>query len=370
MSERFRFGLIGCGEISVQTSKAVLASQRCQLVHCMDVRKDLAADLAARHGAKATDRLEELLADKDVQAVILACPHAVHAPAAIEAAKAGKHVLGEKPMACTLTEADAMIAAADKAGVQLSLLFPMRYMFSVQKARELVAAGAIGRVTAYQFHAMACKKPSYWEGGYTGRCKSDWRKYLSQSGGGILIMNLVHNLDAFVYILDPRPRRIYAEYSTLATQVEVEDTLSFVMRLEGGAAGPGAVAPGAIVSLDAASAAPGKESYGDRIYGDRGQLAFIRTAFGTQTVAAGRPGLGLYVEESWNGLAAEKWHDFPPPEGYPNSRLACLDAFAEAIQEGREAPIPGPQGRRSLEIIRGAYLSMQRGRPMEFPVKE
>ena len=362
MSDKFRFGMIGCGEISVQTSKAVLASQRCRIVHCMDVRKDLAADLAARHGARSTDRLEDLLADPDVQGVILACPHAAHAPAAIEAAKAGKHVLGEKPMACTLAEADAMIAAAQRARVQLGLLFPMRYGFAVRKARELVAAGAIGRVTACQFHAMAYKEPSYWEGGYTGRCKSDWRKRLASSGGGILIMNLVHNLDAFVHILDPRPRRIYAEYSTLATKpaIEVEDYISFVMRLEGGA----------VVSLDASSAAPGQESYGDRIYGENGQIAFIRTAFGTHTVAAGRPGLGLYLQKPWEGLAGEKWHDFPPPEGYPNARMASLDAFAEAVQAGREVPVPGPQGRRSLEIIRGAYLSMQRGRPVEFPVRE
>jgi predicted dehydrogenase len=360
VSNRVRFGLIGCGEIAVQTSRSVLASGACQVVHCADVRKELADDLAGKHGARSTTRYEDLLADKDVQAVVLAVPHALHAPIAIAAAKAGKHVLGEKPMACTLTEADAMIAAAKKAGVKLGLLFPMRYSFNVMKARELVAAGAIGRVIGYQFHAMMLKPSSYWRGGYTGRCQDDWRMHLASSGGGMLIMNLVHNLDAFVYILDPKPQRIYAEYSTLATPVEVEDIVSFVMRLR----------DGALVTLDCSSIAPGKESYGDRIFGEKGQIAFTRTHFGSFTASTGRRGLGLFLEEPWNGMKAQEWLEIAPPEEKADGRRDCLDAFAKAILEGADSPCPGEQGRRSLEIIRGAYLSMKRGGPVEFPVVE
>jgi predicted dehydrogenase len=365
VSERLRLGLIGCGEIAVQTSKAVLASQACQVVHCADTRKDLADDLAAKHEARSTTRYEDVLADKEVQAVVLAVPHSLHAPIAIAAAKAGKHILGEKPMAANLTEADAMIAAARKAGVKLGLLFPMRYSFNVQKARELVAAGAIGRVIGYQFHAMMLKPASYWHGGYTGRCKDDWRMYLASSGGGILIMNLVHNLDAFVHILDPKPQRIYAEYSTLNTPVEVEDCVSFVMRLK----------DGVLVTLDASSTAPGKESFGDRIYGEKGQIAFVRTNFGVHTASAGRRGLGLFLEEPWGGMKAQEWLELLPPEAVPpgakpDARRDCLDAYARAVLDGTDLPCPGEQGRRSLEIIRGAYLSMKRGAPVAFPVKE
>ncbi len=361
MSERLRLGLIGCGEISLQTSRSVLASQRCRVVHCMDIRKELAEDLAARHGARASTRLEDILGDQDVQAVVLSTPHDTHAPLAVAAAKAGKHVLGEKPMADTLAGADAMIAAADAAGVKLATFFPMRFTSTVRQARELVAAGAIGRVLAYQFHAMALKPASYWHGGYTGRCKDDWRIRLKDSGGGMLIMNIVHNLDAFIHVLDPKPQRIYAEYSTQATPVEVEDFISFVMRLEGGA----------IVSCDASSAAPGRESFGDRIYGEKGQIAFVRANLGTFQAAAGaRRGLGVYLEEPWRDIKAKEWVDLPVPEEKLDSRGQYLDAFAQAILEGGEVPVPGREGRRSLEIIRGAYLSMQRGKPVEFPVKE
>lgn len=349
MSERVRYGLIGCGEIAVQTSKSILSSGASCVVHCMDVRGPLAEDLAAKHGAKATANLDDLLKDDRVQAVIVSTPHYLHSPLAVRAARAGKHVIGEKPMATTLDEADAMIEAADKAGVKLGVLLPSRLGFHAQKARELVRGGAIGRVLAYQFHAMSNKPESYWHGGYTGRAKDDWRMFLGRSGGGILIMNLVHNIDTFISILDPAPQRIYAEYSTLATKVEVEDYLCLVMRL----------AEGAVVSLDAASAAPGKESYGDRIYGEQGQIDL------------GRKTLRVYLEQPWGDLKAGEWLEIPKPEDFPSdTRGAYVDAFSRAVLTGGEPPVSGREGRRSLEVIRGAYLSMKRGRPVEFPVQE
>jgi len=347
VSDRLNLAFLGCGEISLHTSQSILDSRSCRAVACMDIRGDLAEDLAARHDARAADELDDVLNDADVQAVVISTPHAEHAPLSIAAAKAGKHVLVEKPMACTLTQADAMIAAADAAGVKLAVLLPQRLSFPYAKARELVAAGAIGKVIACKIHGLSDKPEHYWHGGYTGRAKDDWRISLATSGGGYLIMNQIHNLDSLVSVIDPAPQRIYAEYGTLNTPVEVEDFLSFVMRLSGGA----------IVSLDGASAAVGTGSHGDRVYGTKGQVAVDK-------------GCRVFLSEPWGELAADEWIDLPAPEDQPNSRTAYVDAFARACLDDTDPPVDGREGRRSLEIARGAYLSMQRGRPVEFPVQE
>jgi len=349
MSDRLNFAFIGCGEIAVHTSNSVLESQHARVVRCMDVREDVAADLAGRHDAPHSTDLDDVLNDDDVQAVIIPTPHFQHAPLSIAAARAGKHVLVEKPMACTLTEADEMIAAADAAGVKLGVLLPMRLGFAYAKARELVAAGAVGSVVAYKIHAMSCKPEHYWHGGYTGRVKDDWRIGLATSGGGYLIMNQIHNLDSMVSVIDPHPERIYAEYSTLntAAPIEVEDFISFVMRLAGGA----------VVSLDGSSAAAGAESFGDRVYGTKGQIAVNNS-------------LRVFLDEPWGEIPAGEWTDLPAPEGGPNSRTSYVDAFAEAVLNDAAPPVDGREGRRSLEIARGAYLSMQRGAPVAFPVAE
>lgn len=362
MAERLRFGMIGCGEIAVQTSGCVLQSEHARVVHCMDPVKSVAEDLAAKHDAKASDKTEELLADDDVQAVVISTPHYLHSPLSVQAAEAGKHALTEKPIACTLAQADAMIEAASKAGVRLGVLFPARFGFGAQKARELVRAGALGKIVAVKFHAMGDKPGHYWDGGYTGRVKDDWRVTLQKSGGGFLIMNMIHNLDAMIHILDLRPRRIYAEYGTFRTPVEVEDFISFVMRFT--SAGEAREDDGGIASLDGSSAAAGDESFGDRIYGERGQIA----------MAGGK--LRVFLKEARGDLKADEWVTLSPPEGFPNPRTAAVDAFARSCISGLsggflcEVPVPGEEGRRSLEIVRGAYLSMKRGGPVEFPVRE
>jgi len=350
MTDRFRYGMIGCGEIASATSEKILACDRVEVVHCMDVNESLARDLAGRHNARSTTRIEELLADEEVQAVIISTPHFLHAPQTIAAAGAGKHVIVEKPIACTLSQADEMIGATAAAGVKLDVLYPVRFEFPYVKAAELLAAGAIGRVNAIELNFGYDKAPSYWTGGYSGRAKTDWRSRIDTSGGGVTIMNISHNLDALVYALDIKPTRIYAEYDNLRTpEVEVEDFMSFVARLEGGA----------ILSCQASSAAPGNESFGDRIYGQKGQLA----------VGQGQ-GLRVFVDEPWEHVPAGEWTTLSAPEGFRDGRTRHVEDFALAVTDGGEVPVPGEQARRALEIVRGAYLSGRRGEVVMFPVTE
>ncbi len=349
MPDTLNFGLIGCGEIAVQTSTAIANSSVARVVHCMDKREDLAADLAGKHGAKHTTGVDDLLADPAVQAVVISVPHFLHAPLAVQAARAGKHVLSEKPIACNLNQADEMIAAAKEAGVQLGVLMPLRATFPWTKARELVAAGAIGELQHAKIHFMVNKKASYWGGGFTGRAKDDWRRSMEKAGGGVTVMNLVHDIDAMMSVIDIRPKRVYAEYATLATPAEVEDFINVLVALQGGQT----------LSLDGSSAAVGGESFGDRIYGSKGQLAVTWGGV-----------VRVYLTEPHGEIEADKWVEMKQPDDWPDTRQVAVDEFARAVLAGREVPVTGEQGRRVLEIVRGAYLSMRRGGPQAFPIQE
>jgi UDP-N-acetyl-2-amino-2-deoxyglucuronate dehydrogenase len=342
------YGLIGCGEIAVQTSRAIERCSHSRVVHCMDLRKDLAEDLAAKHGARSTGSVEALLSDPQVEAVVISTPHLLHAPLTEQAARAGKHVLCEKPLATTLGEADRMIAAAGDAGVLLAVLLPTRLGFAWRRAQELVRAGAIGEVVACKLHAISTKPATYWQGGYSGRVSDDWRTSLRKSGGGFLIMNQIHAIDALLSVLDRKPQRVYAEYGNLNTPgTEVEDTISMMLRMDGGA----------IVSLDGASNAPGGESFGQRIYGQKGQLVIGGT-------------LRVYLTEAYDDIPAAKWVELERPADEPDARSVCVDNFSTAIRTGSGDCVFGPEGRRSLEVARGAYLSMQAGRPLPFPIDD
>lgn len=170
-----RIAMVGCGEIAVQNSKAIKNAPNTSIVQAMDLDIRLAKRLAALHEAPCTTNFDEVLANKDVEAVFLAVPHHLHAPMAIQAMKAGKHVIVEKPMANTVADCEEMIEVARKEGVTLSVCYCQRYSPALMQAKELIEKGAVGRILGTEIAFGQVRNESYWTVGFTGRAKTDWR---------------------------------------------------------------------------------------------------------------------------------------------------------------------------------------------------
>jgi UDP-N-acetyl-2-amino-2-deoxyglucuronate dehydrogenase len=342
MADRLRIGMIGCGEIAVQTAKGIAASTLGQHVMVMDTDARVAGDLGATYGVPHTTRVEELLANPAVDAVYIAVPHFLHAPLTIQAAQAGKHVLVEKPIATTLEEADAMIAAAGAAQVTLSVAYLAQVDPVAQTMRRLVAAGAIGKVVGTRIVYRGDKPESYWHGGYSGRITTDWRTSKAKSGGGVLIMNTIHDLNTLRFITGLEVVRVAAEYETFTTPVEVEDYIALTYRYSNGAIG----------SLEAGSAIRGRDPIREvnRIYGDAGQLLFSNPA-------------RIFVSRAHEGLQAGEWQDLPVPAGNKGGdRAAMIDGFAGAVLNGKPPLVRAEDGRAALQIALAAYQSGQEHR--------
>jgi len=337
-SEPLGIGMIGCGEIAVQSAGAIAEASNARIVGCMDLNGDLAADLARPHEARHTTDLDDLLGWPEVEAVVISTPHALHAPQGIKAAEAGKHVLVEKPIATTVGAARELIAACEQADRQLGVLFVMRCSAGNQRAKALVAAGAIGEVVHVAISALSWKKETYWTGGFTGRADTTWRQTRQMAGGGILIMNCIHTIDLCRFITGLEYERVYAEYGTYATDVEVEDHIAVTGRMEGGA----------LLSIVASSATPGRgDTGGDRIIGTHGQIVGGRRIFTT------REGFGLPVGE---------WADIEG--GKVNGRQVFVEGFVDAVRGEGNPPATGEDGLRALAVVTAAYESMGKGAPV------
>jgi len=357
LNKKFSFGFIGCGEIAVSAAEAIAKSELAEIGYAMDVVEALAQDFQEKYGPPATTRVDELLAS-DVDGVYIATPHHLHAPLAIRAARAKKHIIVEKPIATTLKDADEMIAAARKNGVALSVAFLIRYREDIPYAKRLVAAGLIGEIMGTRVTYIGDKKPSYWTGGFSGRAKTDWRKSRQTAGGGVLIMNMVHNIDTMRYVTGLEAARVYAEYGTFITPVEVEDFLTATIRYHTGAIG----------SIFAGSAFSGRldqgERHPDRILGKEGQILLSSPLrlFSKKGAPAG---------SLWEGspeIESEKWQEIDTGPKV-DCRQLMMEDFVRAVKAGKEPPITGEDGRAALEIILAAYTSGEKHQPVSLPLK-
>src|SRR5438045_3838860 len=122
-----RVGLVGCGKVGTIHAAALRSLPEAEFVACCDAAAERAAAFAAKYGARPFADLDSMLRDGGTEAVIIGTPHPLHAEAAVRAAEAGVHVLVEKPMAASLTDCDAMLAAARKAGVTCGVISQRRF---------------------------------------------------------------------------------------------------------------------------------------------------------------------------------------------------------------------------------------------------
>ena len=181
-------------------------------------------------GARVAADLDELLADPAVDAVTICTPHPLHAAQAIAAAEAGRHVVVEKPMALNAAEADAMIAAAERAGVVLSVISQRRWYPAARRVKAAIDEGRIGRPALGIVEVLGWRGPEYY-------AMDPWRGTLAGEGGGVLVNQAVHQLDLACWFLGEAVEVDGWTANVNHPEIEVEDTAVAVVRFASGAFG-------------------------------------------------------------------------------------------------------------------------------------
>ena len=340
VSKTLRIGLMGCGDIAVLNAHAIHATPNVELVACFDPMEALARDIASAHGAVACTTSDALLGRADVDAILLSVPHHLHGPLGAEAASAGKHVIVEKPLAENLDAACALVDAAERAGVALSVCFPQRYHPDVVEARRLIAEGAVGTVTGMILSFSMDKPPSYWTGGYSGRAHTDWRRSREKSGGGVLIMNLSHYVDLFRHLTGLEADVVAAQLQADEPTSEVEDAVSITVRY----------ANGAIGSVLGAAAVRGTEGRTElRLWGREGHVAI-------------EPRPLVYTCRAVQGLRTERWQSFANSKRGVPIRSEYFSRLATSIGNGMPPEVTGHDGLAVQAFMEAAYRSAATGK--------
>lgn len=319
---KVRWGLIGCGDISrKRVAPALRDLESCELVAINRSRAELAESFAHEFGARRWHRdWRDLIADAEVDAVYVSTPVYLHAEQTIAAAKAGKNVLCEKPMAMNPVECDQMIAACQGNGVKLGIAYYRHFYPVVLRIKELIAAGEIGKPVLAQINAFERFNPQPGHDRY-------WLLEKSKAGGGPMMDFGCHRIEVLMNLFGSISRTASMVGSTLFER-EVEDTciasLEFESRLQ------------AVLTVSHASF----ESQDTLdIYGSEGSL---------HVPALNRGELRIKT------AAGERTELYPP---YANIHQPLIEDFTRAVIENREPKVGGLIGREVARIEEIIYAA-------------
>lgn len=301
-----------------------------------DSVEQAAADAARRFGAERYySNYRQILEDPEVDLVDICTPNDLHASVAIEAAEAGKHIICIKPLGRTIEEAQAMVTAADKAGVLLMYAENVLFIPALTRAKEIINSGGIGDV----FRVKACE-------GTPGPHRR-WFLDKDKTGGGCVIDMAVHSLSFCRWVADSPVERIYAEIGTFVHSIPAEDTSVVTLRFKNGVIGQAEDSWSLVGAMDSRF----------EIFGTKGRI-LVDNLYSHPLRVFSDSGYALgeaNVARGWS-------HPMPLDGSILDGHLAMLRHFVQCAMKG-EAPLQS--GRDGLEIMRlvcAAYESARSGR--------
>jgi UDP-N-acetyl-2-amino-2-deoxyglucuronate dehydrogenase len=339
----FGFGIVGCGVISQFHAKAIAELRGAKLVACCDTRAESADRFAAANGCKSYHTLDEMLSDDAVDIVTIATPSGLHMVPAVAAAKAGKHVIVEKPLEVTLKKCDRIIRACEQNGVQLATVFPSRFHDSSVKLKRAIEGERFGRLTIGDAYVKWFRTQQYYDSGA-------WRGTWALDGGGALMNQAIHSVDLLTWLMGP-VKEVCAQTALLAHErIEVEDTVVATLRFECGALGvieaTTAAYPGYLKRIEI----HGSEGTAVLEEEDLKAWDFAKPAKEDKAILA-----EMKKSKSSGGGASD-----PAAIGHQGHRKQFADML-DAIRKRRPPAVDGHEGRRSVEIVQAIYKSAEAG---------
>jgi UDP-N-acetyl-2-amino-2-deoxyglucuronate dehydrogenase len=331
------FGIVGTGVIAAIHADAIALLPDARLVAVTDVAAGAAGAFAASRGCVAEPDLGALLARRDVEVVCVCVPSGLHAAIGVEAAKAGKHLVVEKPIDVSLAAADRLIDAARAAGVALTVISQHRFDAGLVELKRLLDAGALGRLVLAEASTKWYRTQAYYD-------SAAWRGTYAMDGGSLMNQG-VHYVDLLRWCMGP-PAEVTAVCSTQAHEIEVEDTALAIVRFASGAVG---------TILSSTAARPGFPQ----------RLEITGTA-GTVTVEDGQIiGRTLTADPGGQMAPAAGLSAAADPAAVDvASHAAQLADLLDAVDTGREPAVTGESGRDALEVVLAVYESSRAGRPV------
>jgi predicted dehydrogenase len=357
--ERLKTAVIGAGKVAHLHAAALKALPESEFIGVCSPPGPKRDAFAALYGVAAFDTVEQALA-RGVQAVLVCTPHPEHAAPAVAAARAGVHVLVEKPFASSLADCDAMIEAARAGRAVLGTVSQRRFYPPCRRIHDAIGAGKLGRPMLGTALILGWRDEGYY--------RSDpWRGSWAKEGGGVLVNQSPHQLDLLLWYLG-EAEEVFGYWANINhPYIEVEDTAVATVKFRSGALGS------IVVSNSQNPAIHARVS----VHGSNGASVGVQTDGGAMFV----PGLTPVGEPPFNdiwtipgeGATLPEWKEedaalFRSCDPMTHFHALQIRDFLRAALEGREPAVTAQDGRRTVELFTALYQANASGRPVKLPL--
>jgi predicted dehydrogenase len=328
-------GLIGGGNISTTHARAVGTIPGAEVVAVYGPNREKTEKLAAAHSAQAFADFEKFLAFRPMEMVIIGSPSGLHATQGIAAARQGLHVLVEKPIDIRTQQADALIAACDRAGVRCGVIFQERYQPTNLRVKELVTRGGVGKLLLVNAHVPWYRPPAYYS-------ESRWHGVRAIDGGGALMNQGVHTVDFLLWMFGD-VASVQARTATVLHRMECEDTALAILEFASGVLG----------TLQVTTAEyPGYERRIE-IVGSEGTIILEGDSVIAADLRKGQQGLVRPPAAAAGERAST------PVVSDISGHRAAIEDFIRSVRDGGSLACDGREGRRSLELVERIYAAAE-----------
>lgn len=332
MSQRFKIGISGAGTIGKIHAEALKGIDQAELVAVAEPREDAGMAFVDEFGGTHYASYPDMLANADIDVVIVAAPSGLHPDQVVLAAEHGKHVITEKPMAITREGLDRMIQATDDANVKLAVIFQNRLSTDVVRLKRAIEAGVFGKIVLANGVMYWHRDQDYYD------ANGGWRGTWALDGGGALMNQSIHTIDQLQWLMGG-VQEVSGFTSTLNHEIETEDTAAAAFVFNNGALG----------SITATTCAIEDSPIRIEIIGTAGRATIESNALTLWTAETQPEDVELTSEDhalvdGWQ--AGEKW-------GLGHQRQ--LKVILNQIANGGDPYVPGREARKAVDIILEIY---------------
>ncbi|PWT94486.1 MAG: oxidoreductase [Blastocatellia bacterium] len=334
-------GIIGGGGISETHAKAATQIDGVQIAAVFGRNATKVTQLSESYGGRSYTDFESFLEHRPMDAVIIGSPSGMHAEQGIAAAHRGLHVLIEKPIDIKTTRADELIDECERANVKLAICYQDRFAPDIVLLKSLIDEGKLGKPILCAGYAKWYRPPSYY-------ADSDWRGIEELAGGGTLINQGIHTVDAMLWLLG-EVKNVYARAATALHEISVEDTL--VANLE--------FANGTLGTIESTTSVyPGYDRRIE-ITGDQGTVIVERNRIIRADLKTVDPAAIISSTKDTNASSSS------PIISDVSAHRRLIEDFLHAVAFDHPPGCDGRDGRRSLALVEAIYKSAKSGQPVD-----